>query len=308
MKRSSNDSNKECSSCIEVSNNANVIVQRINNLHHTTKARHDTPHDTPHDTHEKDCMRTENNAMLVDDTEESKPSRSTDYKNEKDPMTGIVINGFHPQLCAWQKNQTNDNTTSTEKMELDHEICDAVGACRTEENEIVRDLVNTKKMPRPKKKRRYSNETPVRDIYRDMFENSNVAQVIATPGGRFGAWNKEFLKVCAFAPTGPYASLTIFDLVLPSALPLLHQIFVTSLYAQFPQSVNSESTKQDQYLTLTVPCIEFNQIRISYYITLSLMYHSDSSKRCFHCILSSTPQGKIGEIYHIEQDHLMNML
>jgi len=182
MKRSSNDSNKERSSCIEVSNNANVIVQRINNLHHTTKARHDTPHDTPHDTHEKDCMRTENNAMLVDDTEESKPSRSTDYKNEKDPMTGIVINGFHPQLCAWQKNQTNDNTTSTEKMELDHEICDAVGACRTEENEIVRDLVNTKKMPRPKKKRRYSNETPVRDIYRDMFENSNVAQVIATPG------------------------------------------------------------------------------------------------------------------------------
>jgi hypothetical protein len=32
------------------------------------------------------------------------------------------------------------------------------------------------------KERGYSDETPVRDIYRDMFENSNVAQVIATPG------------------------------------------------------------------------------------------------------------------------------
>jgi hypothetical protein len=305
MKRSSDDSNEQCSSCIEFSNNRNVIVQRINDLHHTTKATHDTSHDA----HEKDSMRTENNVMLVDDTEESELSRRTDYKNEKDPMTGIVINGFHPQLCAWQKNQTTDNTTSTEKMELNQEISDAVGACRTEENEIVRDLVNTKKMARPKKKeRRYSDETPVRDIYRDMFENSNVAQVIATPGGRFGAWNKEFLKVCAFAPTGPYASLTIFDLVLPSALPLLHQIFLTSLYAQFPQSLNSESAKQQQYLTLTVPCIEFNQSRVSYYITLSLMYDSDPSKRCFHCILSSMPRGKIGEIYHIEQDRLMNML
>ena len=81
--------------------------------------------------------------------------------------------------------------------------------------------------------------------------------------------------MCAFAPTGPYASLTIFDLVLPSALPLLHQIFLTSLYAQFPQSVDSESAKQEQqYLTLTVPCIEFNQSRVSYYITVSFMLNA----------------------------------
>lgn len=79
--------------------------------------------------------------------------------------------------------------------------------------------------------------------------------------------------MCAFAPTGPYASLTIFDLVLPSALPLLHQIFLTSLYAQFPQSLNSESAKQQQYLTLTVPCIEFNQSRVSHYITVSFMFN-----------------------------------
>mmetsp|Transcript_22195 Transcript_22195/g.32844 ORF Transcript_22195/g.32844 Transcript_22195/m.32844 type:complete len:305 (+) Transcript_22195:30-944(+) len=304
MKRSPVDPSEQCSSCIEVSNNANVIVQRINYLHRTTEVTHDTHKHT----HGKDSMRTEN-AMHVHDTQEPKLSSSTDY-NEKDPMTDIVINGFHPQLCAWHKNQSMlDNTTSTEKMEIEQEICDTIITCRREKNEIVRDYVNTKKMARPKKERRYSDETPIRDIYRDMFENSNVAQVIATPGGRFGAWNKEFLKVCAFAPTGPYASLTIFDLVLPSALPLLHQIFLTSLYAQFPQSVDSESAKQEQqYLALTVPCIEFNQSRVSYYITLSLMYDSDPSKRCFHCIISSTPRGKIGEVYHIEQDHLMNML
>jgi len=248
-------------------------------------------------------MKNQETAMLVDDTQESKLRGDTD---QKDLVTGSVVNGFHPQLCAWQRKQTTIST-STERMDIDREICDAVSSCRSKENENIRDLVNTETLKGPKKQRRFSNEISIGNIYKDMFEDSNIAQVIATPGGRFSAWNKEFLRVCSFDPTGSYGSLTVFDLVLPSTLPQLHQIFLKSLYAECPQEEIKESNRQ-QYLTLTVPCIHFSQSDFSYYITLSLMYDSEPSKRCFHCILSTTPRGKVGEIYYILQDELMDML
>ncbi len=106
--------------------------------------------------------------------------------------------------------------------------------------------------------------------------------------------------MCGFADCGPYASLTLFDLVVPDALPLLHQIFLTSLYEEFPGHVNEEmnlspsgyniiepstsddgsvksSTKNSSYLSLTVTCVEFLKGQCTYFITVS-------SRLC-HCIV-----------------------
>lgn len=98
-------------------------------------------------------------------------------------MTGVVVNGFHPQLSDWQKNQSN-----IEKIEncndsinkLDGEISRVVNSCRTEEHESV---CRSDAMDQP----RFSKDKAVSDIYCDVFENSNIAQVITTPGGRVGA-------------------------------------------------------------------------------------------------------------------------
>lgn len=223
-------------------------------------------------------------------------------------MTGIVVNGFHPQLSTWKMNQMQANKISRTSSRLDKKICDAVNNCRTDQYEQVKGRLHDNSV------RRITRDASINDIYSDLFENSNVPQVIATPGGRFGAWNKEFLNVCGFAPTGPYASLTIFDLVIPSALPQLHQIFMTALYEEFPtegrESDNGDNDNVNpNYLSLTVPCIDFAQSELSYFITLSLMYDSNPTKRCFHCILSTDPAvDKIGAITHIEQDELMKKI
>jgi hypothetical protein len=79
--------------------------------------------------------------------------------------------------------------------------------------------------------------------------------------------NKEFLRVCSFAQTGLYSSLTIFDFVLPSMLPQLHYIFLKALHEDFPQEKHTESNRE--YLTLTVPCVDLNESDSSYYITVS---------------------------------------
>lgn len=81
--------------------------------------------------------------------------------------------------------------------------------------------------------------------------------------------NKEFLRVCGFAQTGPYSSLTVFDLVMPSVLPQLHQIFLTALYEGFPNSLEYRDGSNLHYLALTVPCIELSACELSYFITVS---------------------------------------
>eukprot|EP00979_Chaetoceros_neogracilis_P011427 scaffold2817_cov268-Chaetoceros_neogracile.AAC.10 len=279
-------------------NKAHIILERMNKVQRCSTATLDTSSSSSCG---KDHARRNESAMLVDDTQESKLVSNTD---QNDVVSGVTVNGFHPQLCAWQNKQTKLSLT-TERMEIDQEIYDDVTSCREEENNFVRNISSRKMIGGPDNQR-FSNETPIRDIYQDMFEDSDVAQAIATPGGRFRAWNKEFLRVCSFAQTGPYASLTIFDFVLPSMLPQLHHIFVKALHEDFPQEKHTESNRE--YLTLTVPCVDLNESDSSYYITLSLMYDSEPSKRCFHCILSTTPGGNVGEIYNILQDDLMNML
>jgi len=174
-KNSHESSEKCCRSCINIKssnifNDGNIIVQRTTNRIHRCST-------VTLDTSVKE-MKNQETAMLVDDTQESKLRGDTD---QKDLVTGSVVNGFHPQLCAWQRKQTTIST-STERMDIDREICDAVSSCRSKENENIRDLVNTETLKGPKKQRRFSNEISIGNIYKDMFEDSNIAQVIATPG------------------------------------------------------------------------------------------------------------------------------
>lgn len=270
----------------------NVIVQRINDLKKLCAESLDN--------FSKDLN---DNVIMLDNTSDN-DENSTNTKQQQ-MMTGVVVNGFHPQLSTWQRNQSKiEMGAESSNRKLGREICQAVDTCRTEENESIR---SSKALERP----RFSMDTDVSDIYSDVFENSSVAQVIATPGGRFGAWNKEFLRVCSFAPSGPYASLTVFDLVQPSALPHLHQIFLTALHDEVLSPMvgkNNTSTHELQYLVLTVPCIRFSTFKESYFMTLSLMGDKDPDKKCFHCIISSNPISKVGEIVYIQQDDLMRLL
>lgn len=235
------------------------------------------------------------------------------------------------------------------QRELEDKIFDVVESCRQEENACIVQVQNDRNRAAAAvmqssscdsessevPAQRFSSDMTVEELFSDIFEKSKVPQVIATPGGRFGAWNKEFLETCGFAPSGPYASLTLFDLVMPHALPMLHQIFLTALYEQFPSDSNSNmngatssssnsnsyfvastyneteskgDTTPDSYLSLTVPCIQFKKGQENHFITLSLMYDTNPDKRCFHCILSTQPTSNVGKIFYIERDELLGML
>ena len=90
--------------------------------------------------------------------------------------------------------------------------------------------------------------------------------------------NNEFIQLlCSkHAPPHLYSSLTIFDIVSPSALSLLHQIFLTSLFEVVPDYVTVETksdlgTISEHYLSLTVPCVDLGSSRReeqTYFITV----------------------------------------
>ncbi len=94
--------------------------------------------------------------------------------NQQTMMTGVVVNGFHPQLSAWQKNQSNIQHCNTKNNKLDGEIHHVVESCRAEECGISTEA----SMGKP----RFARDADVRDIYRDVFETSEIAQVITSPG------------------------------------------------------------------------------------------------------------------------------
>ena len=180
-------------------NNAHIILERMNKVQRCSTATLDTSSSSSSSSScGKDHARRNESAMLVDDTQESKLVSNTD---QNDVVSGVAVNGFHPQLCAWQNKQTK-LTLSTERMEIDQEIYDDVTSCREEENNFVRNISNRKMIGGPDKQR-FSNETPIRDIYQDMFEDSDVAQAIATPGKKFQC------EICFISFDFYYSMLTL---------------------------------------------------------------------------------------------------
>eukprot|EP01083_Nonionella_stella_P196861 724089_1 len=354
---------------MDTNNNTRLIIQKINDVHemctHLVQGTGTgtSSSDTVMVEYESECetRSPEMKSILDQSRSESIPHHHQHKLNNQgidtsipspEPIVGVVVNGFHPQLSAWQKNQTDMHLKG--QRELEDKICDVVESCRQEENACIVQVQNDRNRAAAAAMQsssssssscdsessevpaqRFSSDTTVEELFSDIFEKSKVPQVIATPGGRFGAWNKEFLETCGFAPSGPYASLTLFDLVMPHALPMLHQIFLTALYEQFPSDSNSNmkgatsrssnsnsyfvastynetesksDTTPDSYLSLTVPCIQFKKGQENHFITLSLMYDRNPDKRCFHCILSTQPTSNVGKIFYIERDELLGML
>ncbi len=132
-----------------------------------------------------------NDPVMVEDETESDPtpkemlgtSTCTPSKNASN-IVGVVVNGFHPQLSAWHTTQSNIHIEGQKNLES--RVCDAVKSCRSEENEKIRVLpgCNSGSI---RTYNRFSSDTPIQEMYSEIFEKSSIPQVIATPGGRFGA-------------------------------------------------------------------------------------------------------------------------
>jgi hypothetical protein len=152
-------------------NAANIIVQRINDVKDMCAAGTigDFVSEISHD------------AVVIENSVRMPAAKNTDTSTDNDTqqnmMTGIVVNGFHPQLTTWQMNQSNIQNCLDASNKLNEEkICQAVTSCRSEEYDIINSKAAS---PSPSL---FSSDKNAGDIYTDVFENSNVAQVIATPG------------------------------------------------------------------------------------------------------------------------------
>mmetsp|Transcript_14604 Transcript_14604/g.18463 ORF Transcript_14604/g.18463 Transcript_14604/m.18463 type:complete len:400 (-) Transcript_14604:315-1514(-) len=282
-------------------------------------------------------------------------------------LTGVIVNGFHPQLHTWQEKSNHHRTTSngagnnnfninrsnrhkrsreqsSSLSLLDEKIQEKVSRAR---NETVKDLQLQQQYSIQNARHEevvaaasvvvnLRREKPsVLKMYTDMFENSSVPQLITAPGGRIAAWNQEFLKICGVIRqnnTQSLDTLTAFDIVSPTMIPKLYEIFLMALtldmdnnnhryYYPCQGGVKAEEDEDDdeeeehteedndvKYPSLTVPCVNFGTHEQPYYITFSLMHDKNPDKRCFHCIIQKEPKVSIGEIYSVSQKFLMEML
>lgn len=237
-------------------------------------------------------------------------------------LTGVVVNGFHPQLCDWkEKSIASHSTNSTppdsqlvrhhdtnmpmskrRKLYNSTDATDTEDGCQEVRQEIVSTVArwgNTElkiltSFP-------HDDKPTALQIYSDVFERSNVAQLIAAPGGRIAAcklvffiWNSinnhchEYLNnissyfignekfsslFSSFVDTRPSLNtLTAFDVVEPTMIPKLYEIFLIALQGDLIKQHEQGSEDNDtevQYVSLCVPCIEdFGSKDEQYFITV----------------------------------------
>lgn len=100
-------------------------------------------------------------------------------------LTGVVVNGFHPQLCKWKSHfppKRGKSEASTERH-----IQDKVSRLRTDELKQLENSPNHMNIQHPKDVPTIIEDTNVLKLFSDVFENSKVPQLIAAPGGRIAA-------------------------------------------------------------------------------------------------------------------------
>lgn len=189
---------------------------------------------------------------------------------------GFPVNGFHPQWPGSQGFIPFPNTpgigmeflpSSFVEDRLNAKIEELIGRVRREEAQkfIKRkeelDACDSSAPNRPFKRQRRINESESEgtaacaegylaessscsdfsDVYSDVFVNSNVAQVIATPGGRVVAWNDKFLDDTGFLPNQVCSSLTVFNLIQAKMLPRLFDLFSLALRGGSPSPLILQS-------------------------------------------------------------------
>jgi len=138
---------------------------------------------------------------------EYKTTISLDLRNFTDnnhTLTGVIVNGFHPQLCSWKK--SNELTYSLKRgrsdTSMDANINSKVARMRNETLQEIKDgdRVGANHL----EKAHLTTTTECQDrkspltVYFDLFERSNVPQLIAAPGGRIAAGKCDELWLIIF--------------------------------------------------------------------------------------------------------------
>ena len=187
-------------------------------IHHITNIRPDESDDDSITTDFSEESRiTENGADELSNNSSSTLS-TLNFENSfanshcvRKVLTGVVVNGFHPQLCDWkEKSTSHSNSNSRDSQLVSHhgsnmhiskrrKLNSSTDATDTEDGspfarsqELRQEIVSTvtrwgstelkilTSFPR-------SEKPTALQIYSDVFERSNVAQLIAAPGGRIAA-------------------------------------------------------------------------------------------------------------------------
>ncbi len=158
------------SSSVAGGENSHMIIQRLKDAHHFCTGL--------------DEGRSIDTVVVEDEPESDSASKqilgaSTSSSSNASNIVGVVVNGFHPQLSSWQTTQSNIHIDS--QRNLENKVCDAVKSCRSEENEKIRVMSGCNAGSKSSCLR-FSSDTSIQEIYSDIFENSSIPQVIATPG------------------------------------------------------------------------------------------------------------------------------
>lgn len=166
-------------------------------------------------------------SMLKNSTRDSIITTPVDLNNshKNKILTGVIVNGFHPQLHGWKEKNPSINHTMTRNSNssnikshslkrcrsnasLDEKIKERVSRARID---TVQDLngiqtaiehdhlpfvveastatggSNADAVPSMIPKYDNNDENSIQKMYSDLFEHSDVPQMITAPGGRIAA-------------------------------------------------------------------------------------------------------------------------
>jgi len=132
--------------------------------------------------------------------------------------------------------------------------------------------------------------------YADVFMESNVPQLVATPAGRIIAWNNSLLKLTGASKNDVKRS-TIFSLVQLDHLSKLFELVAKALRG---------GIRENNTDIVTLPCIPFDSDDFApnpLYMTVTLINDENPAFRCFHCVITNQP-GADGKVGYISKDIL----
>jgi PAS domain-containing protein len=174
-----------------------------------------------------------------------------------------------------------------------------------------KDVVFNKEKKRSDRKRKPEEVTSLERSfeldYEEVFDNSNIPQLIAATSGKIVTWNECFIKATGLRKS-EVERMTIFSLVKPDKLSNFFEIVAAALR---PDDEDDEPPETDDYAAMTLPCIDFpaamknrrksgerSHHNDPLHVTVTLMADKDPRKRCFHCVFTNCPgtKGALGSI------------
>lgn len=248
-------------------------------------------------------------------------------KSRKEEVIGTCVRGFHPQFCSWQQNfdLLSTSAKSTGLSLKDIEDTENVDKLVNTYRQTVRKETNRRKekcsIHTRELKRKNQIDNFHQTTYREMYINSHVPQLIASPTGSIISCNNEFSTKCNLTRSQVSSSLTVFDLALPSMIPKLFEMFALALREEEcnipPSKAKRSSTTEDMnilidsspanqhilnnniiqgeenltdkptYCSLSIPCTTSGDMETQLIMTITFMDDIEPSNRCFHCLFSS---------------------